>query len=193
MWVGPHIGIDGGLGRGGVLGACLACGPAPLAQPALGMLSRAALPDLPLAVDILGAKLGCGGGRWGDQGFYVEPTLFYDVEDDMAIARCGGMAQAGCGLGAAQRDGYAHDRGAGMGVWAHPASPPPGAHPPRRDEIFGPVQVILKFGTIDEVGGAAAGEDGWLPGSAYSARRRFATHAYALCVYSAYPQIYLRH
>ncbi|EFN58462.1 hypothetical protein CHLNCDRAFT_50233 [Chlorella variabilis] len=53
-----------------------------------------------------GAKLGCGGGRWGDQGFYVEPTLFYDVEDDMAIAR---------------------------------------------DEIFGPVQVILKFGTIDEV------------------------------------------
>ncbi|PRW56317.1 aldehyde dehydrogenase [Chlorella sorokiniana] len=53
-----------------------------------------------------GAKLGCGGKRWGDKGFYLEPTVFYDVKDDMAIAR---------------------------------------------DEIFGPVQVIFKFSTIDEV------------------------------------------
>lgn len=53
-----------------------------------------------------GAKLGCGGKRWGDRGFFVEPTVFYDVEDHMAIAR---------------------------------------------DEIFGPVQVIFKFKTIDEV------------------------------------------
>ncbi|KAL4449497.1 hypothetical protein ABPG77_007141 [Micractinium sp. CCAP 211/92] len=53
-----------------------------------------------------GAKLGCGGKRWGERGFYVEPTVFYDVEDHMAIAK---------------------------------------------DEIFGPVQVILKFKTIDEV------------------------------------------
>ncbi|KAL4449498.1 hypothetical protein ABPG77_007142 [Micractinium sp. CCAP 211/92] len=53
-----------------------------------------------------GAKLGCGGKRWGERGFYVEPTVFYDVEDHMAIAK---------------------------------------------DEIFGPVQVIFKFKTIDEV------------------------------------------
>ncbi|KAI7838277.1 hypothetical protein COHA_007931 [Chlorella ohadii] len=53
-----------------------------------------------------GAKLGYGGKRWGDKGFYLEPTVFYDVKDDMAIAR---------------------------------------------DEIFGPVQVILKFKTMDEV------------------------------------------
>lgn len=37
-----------------------------------------------------GAKLGCGGKRWGDRGFFVEPTVFYDVEDHMAIARCAG-------------------------------------------------------------------------------------------------------
>lgn len=53
-----------------------------------------------------GAKLGCGGQRVGEAGFFMEPTVFYDVKDDMAIAR---------------------------------------------DEIFGPVQIILKFKTIDEV------------------------------------------
>lgn len=52
-----------------------------------------------------GAKLGCGGQRVGKEGWYLEPTVFYDVEDGMAIAK---------------------------------------------DEIFGPVQVILKFKTLEE-------------------------------------------
>ena len=34
-----------------------------------------------------GAKLVSGGGRIGDQGYFVEPTLFADVNDDMRIAR----------------------------------------------------------------------------------------------------------
>ncbi|KAM9330703.1 aldehyde dehydrogenase 1A1-like [Gastrophryne carolinensis] len=53
-----------------------------------------------------GAKLECGGGRWGDKGFYIQPTVFSDVRDNMRIAK---------------------------------------------EEIFGPVQQIMKFKTIDEV------------------------------------------
>jgi aldehyde dehydrogenase (NAD+) len=34
-----------------------------------------------------GAKLVTGGRRYGDRGYYIEPTLFVDVRDDMAIAR----------------------------------------------------------------------------------------------------------
>jgi len=53
-----------------------------------------------------GAKLMCGGGRLGDKGYFVQPTVFGDVKDNMRIAR---------------------------------------------EEIFGPVQQIIKFKTIDEV------------------------------------------
>jgi aldehyde dehydrogenase (NAD+) len=53
-----------------------------------------------------GAKLEIGGKRWGNEGFFIEPTVFSNVTDDMRIAR---------------------------------------------DEIFGPVQSILKFKTMDEV------------------------------------------
>lgn len=53
-----------------------------------------------------GAKLHCGGSRIGDKGFYVEPTVFSNVTDDMKIAQ---------------------------------------------DEIFGPVQIVLKYKTLDEV------------------------------------------
>src|SRR5262249_54173426 len=34
-----------------------------------------------------GAKLVTGGARQGDRGFFVEPTIFDNVKDDMAIAR----------------------------------------------------------------------------------------------------------
>ncbi|MGK7907291.1 MAG: aldehyde dehydrogenase family protein [Synechococcus sp.] len=34
-----------------------------------------------------GAHLLCGGDRFGDRGFFVEPTMFADVRDDMTIAR----------------------------------------------------------------------------------------------------------
>jgi aldehyde dehydrogenase (NAD+) len=34
-----------------------------------------------------GAKCLTGGNRWGDRGYYIEPTLFVGVKDDMAIAK----------------------------------------------------------------------------------------------------------
>lgn len=52
-----------------------------------------------------GASLKCGGGQMGGTGYFVQPTVFADVTDDMTIAR---------------------------------------------EEIFGPVQQIIKFSTIDE-------------------------------------------
>ncbi|KAJ7986137.1 hypothetical protein DPEC_G00347670 [Dallia pectoralis] len=53
-----------------------------------------------------GAHLECGGKVLGLKGFFIEPTVFSNVKDDMRVAR---------------------------------------------EEIFGPVQLILKFKTIDEV------------------------------------------
>ncbi|XP_071949781.1 retinal dehydrogenase 2-like isoform X2 [Antedon mediterranea] len=53
-----------------------------------------------------GAKLECGGGRKGDQGYFIQPTVFSNVTDDMRIAR---------------------------------------------EEIFGPVQQIIKFKDVEEV------------------------------------------
>ncbi|XP_071797294.1 aldehyde dehydrogenase 1A1-like [Asterias amurensis] len=53
-----------------------------------------------------GATLQCGGKRLGTEGFFVESTVFSDVQDHMRIAK---------------------------------------------EEIFGPVQQILKFKTIEEV------------------------------------------
>jgi len=34
-----------------------------------------------------GASLVCGGGRVGDRGYFIEPTVFAGVKDDMKIAR----------------------------------------------------------------------------------------------------------
>jgi len=53
-----------------------------------------------------GAHLWTGGQRWGTKGYFIEPTVFSDVTDNMTIAK---------------------------------------------EEIFGPVQSILKFKTFDEV------------------------------------------
>lgn len=53
-----------------------------------------------------GATLECGGERVGNQGYFIQPTVFSNVTDDMTIAK---------------------------------------------EEIFGPVQVILRFSTMDEV------------------------------------------
>ncbi|KAL0695286.1 hypothetical protein Bca4012_062466 [Brassica carinata] len=53
-----------------------------------------------------GATLQAGGDRFGSKGYYIQPTVFSDVKDDMLIAT---------------------------------------------DEIFGPVQTILKFKNLDEV------------------------------------------
>ncbi|XP_045418619.1 aldehyde dehydrogenase 1A1-like [Lemur catta] len=53
-----------------------------------------------------GAKLECGGGPWGNKGYFVQPTIFSNVRDDMRIAK---------------------------------------------EEIFGPVQQIMKFKSVDDV------------------------------------------
>lgn len=53
-----------------------------------------------------GAKLEVGGKRVGTEGYFIEPTVFSNVTDDMSLAK---------------------------------------------HEIFGPVQSIIKFKTIDEV------------------------------------------
>lgn len=53
-----------------------------------------------------GAKLECGGKQFGSSGWFIEPTIFSNVTDEMRIAK---------------------------------------------EEIFGPVQSILKFKDIDEV------------------------------------------
>jgi acyl-CoA reductase-like NAD-dependent aldehyde dehydrogenase len=53
-----------------------------------------------------GAKLGFGGKRVGNKGYYIQPTVFFDATDNMKIAR---------------------------------------------EQVFGPVQVFLKFRTLDEV------------------------------------------
>ncbi|XP_074060754.1 aldehyde dehydrogenase 1A1-like [Macrotis lagotis] len=53
-----------------------------------------------------GAKLECGGGPWGEKGYFIQPTVFSNVTDEMRIAK---------------------------------------------EEIFGPVQQIMKFKTLDEV------------------------------------------
>ena len=34
-----------------------------------------------------GAKVQCGGARFGDKGYFVKPTVFSDVTDDMRIAK----------------------------------------------------------------------------------------------------------
>lgn len=53
-----------------------------------------------------GAKLECGGKRHGDKGYFIESTVFSNVQDDMRIAT---------------------------------------------EEIFGPVQQLIKFKTLEEV------------------------------------------
>ncbi|XP_049951814.1 aldehyde dehydrogenase 1A1-like [Schistocerca serialis cubense] len=53
-----------------------------------------------------GARVECGGERYGDKGYFVKPTVFSNVTDEMKIAR---------------------------------------------EEIFGPVQSIIKFKTLEEV------------------------------------------
>jgi acyl-CoA reductase-like NAD-dependent aldehyde dehydrogenase len=34
-----------------------------------------------------GAKLECGGDRWGKEGYFIQPTVFSNVSDNMRIAR----------------------------------------------------------------------------------------------------------
>lgn len=70
-----------------------------------------------------GAKLVAGGKKCGDKGYFIEPTVFADVTDNMRIAR---------------------------------------------EEIFGPVQQLIKFKTIDEVIERANNSEYGLAAAVYS-------------------------
>lgn len=75
-----------------------------------------------------GAKLEAGGKRWGTEGFFVEPTVFSNVTDNMKIAK-----EEVCDDRISR---YFCNK---IEFHAFPL------------QIFGPVQSILKFKTIDEV------------------------------------------
>jgi aldehyde dehydrogenase (NAD+) len=46
-----------------------------------------------------GATLACGGQREGERGFFVRPTIFTDVRDDMSIAQGGSACVGGRSVG----------------------------------------------------------------------------------------------
>lgn len=79
-----------------------------------------------------GATVALGGGRDGrfDRGYYVEPTVFRDVTNDMRIAR---------------------------------------------EEIFGPVVVVIPYETVDEAVAIANDSDYGLGGGVFSADKQMAT------------------
>ncbi|KAJ8658977.1 hypothetical protein O0I10_005359 [Lichtheimia ornata] len=70
-----------------------------------------------------GAVIAHGGKRWGNKGYYIEPTVFINVNNNMRISR---------------------------------------------EEIFGPVVVIIKFKTIDEAIDIANDSDYGLAGGVYT-------------------------
>lgn len=74
-----------------------------------------------------GAKLETGGNRWGTEGFFVEPTVFSNVTDNMKIARDEVCCRISISIGE-------------LIATAHFLS-----------QIFGPVQSIFKFNTLEEV------------------------------------------
>lgn len=82
-----------------------------------------------------GATLECGGSAWGQQGLYIQPTVFSNVTDDMRIAKeevttCGDASKA-----ASTRDRSCSDC----------------TFPPSHAQIFGPVQQIMCFRSVQEV------------------------------------------
>ena len=74
----------------------------------------------------------------GEKGFYIEPTVFSDVKDDMTmcfpaqLSPC--LAQVACSR-------FAHVQPAFLTAELCSA----------KEEIFGPVQCISKFSSLDEV------------------------------------------
>ncbi len=69
-----------------------------------------------------GAKLECGGERAGNKGYFIQPTIFSGVEDDMQIAR-------------EEVERF---------VFLKPYNKP-------KIQIFGPVMSVLKFDSYEEV------------------------------------------
>lgn len=84
-----------------------------------------------------GATLQCGGSAWGQQGLFIQPTVFSNVTDDMRIAKEEVIARGDAG-GAGSTHYNLRDNDC--------ASPSP-LHP----QIFGPVQQIMCFRSTQEV------------------------------------------
>lgn len=83
-----------------------------------------------------GATLECGGSAWGQQGLFIQPTVFSNVTDDMRIAKeevitCGDTSEAVS----------THDK-----LVDNDCTPPP-----THAQIFGPVQQIMCFRSVQEV------------------------------------------
>lgn len=83
-----------------------------------------------------GATLECGGSAWGQQGLFIQPTVFSNVTDDMRIAKeevipCGDTNKAGS----------THDKLADNDC----------AFSTTHAQIFGPVQQIMCFRSVQEV------------------------------------------
>ena len=74
-----------------------------------------------------GASVTCGGNKWGTEGFFVEPTVFADVTDGMRIAK---------------EEVREH---VSFSVRSH------NYYLLFRTQIFGPVQTIFKFRTMEEL------------------------------------------
>jgi acyl-CoA reductase-like NAD-dependent aldehyde dehydrogenase len=124
-----------------------------------------------------GAKLAAGGARIGDKGYYVQPTVFHDVEDHHTVSSCGG------GSGGGRATDVCHGLSISVGLFStilppwilwvalgplsfrwqgsrscsrsttqRPlVSPAPLAGQIAREEIFGPVMSIIKWRTMDEI------------------------------------------
>lgn len=86
-----------------------------------------------------GATLECGGSAWGQQGFFIQPTVFSNVEDDMRIAK----EEVLCSQ--TQQHRY-HHTGGYTGQTDRSS-----VYFSFCTQIFGPVQQIMCFRSIQEV------------------------------------------
>merc|ERR1712179_761357 len=91
-----------------------------------------------------GAKLLTGGSQYGDKGYFIQPTVFGDVSDDMTICR---------------------------------------------EEIFGPVQTIQRFKTLEEVAERANRSNYGLAAAVFSRDNDRATYLAMLFVQELFGQI----
>ena len=98
----------------------------------------------------------CGGKRVGTEGYFIEPTVFADVTDTMKIAQ---VRADGTKSRRGQRRGCLRAGVAGCLPRAPPVlarlspalSPRPNIALAPQEEIFGPVQSILKYHSTEEV------------------------------------------
>lgn len=83
-----------------------------------------------------GATLECGGSAWGQQVLFIQPTVFSNVTDDMRIAK-----EEVITFGDTSEAGSTHDKLVDNDC----------TFPPTHAQIFGPVQQIMCFRSVQEV------------------------------------------